>query len=295
MGTSSHSIEVNAPLQIVYYQWTQFEEFPRFMEGVEEVRYQGPNRLFWKARIGGKDKQWEAEITEQVLNKRIAWQSVDGTPNRGVVMFEPLDVTKTRITLTIEYEPEGFLEQAGDALGLPSSQIGADLDRFREFIEKKAGGTDPKITEVLTKEQTRSIEPVTIGAGAASDQPSHEQKPSVQDRELPPAAVITEAIASGLQKTPSNLNPIQEEPAQPKHGTVIADGPQAMAIEGSSGEENVGMDRGTLSRSRPTQEQIARRAYKLWLERGAEPGHEREDWLRAEKELSERSDGKGSV
>jgi uncharacterized membrane protein len=82
MGATTHSIEVNAPLRAVYNQWTQFKEFPRFMEGVDEVRQEGPKSLFWKAKIGGKDKQWEAEITEQVPVKRIAWESVDGTPNR---------------------------------------------------------------------------------------------------------------------------------------------------------------------------------------------------------------------
>ena len=83
MGAITHSIEINAPVQEVYYLWTRFEEFPRFMEGVEDVRRHGPNRLFWKAKIGGKEKQWEAEITEQLPNQKIAWQSVDGTPNAG--------------------------------------------------------------------------------------------------------------------------------------------------------------------------------------------------------------------
>ncbi len=123
MGTTTQSIDGNAPLHTVYNRWTQFEEFPRLMEGVAEVRRDGPNHLFWKANIGGKDKDWEAEIIEQIPDKRIVWQSVAGAPNRCQVTFESLDPDRTRITLTIEYEPEGFLERVGDVLAIPSSQI----------------------------------------------------------------------------------------------------------------------------------------------------------------------------
>src|ERR1700741_4415495 len=110
MGATTHSIEVNAPVQAVYNQWTQFEEFPLFMEGVEEVRQEDDKRLFWRAKIGGKEKQWKAQITDQVPDERIEWQSVDGSPNAGVVTFEDLGSDQTRVTATIEYEPEGFFE-----------------------------------------------------------------------------------------------------------------------------------------------------------------------------------------
>jgi uncharacterized membrane protein len=148
MGAITHSIEVNAPLQRVYHQWTQFEEFPRFMEGVDEVRPVGLNQLFWKAKIGGIEKQWEAEISEQVPNERIAWQSVGGTPNRGAVTFEALDVSRTRVTLTMEYEAEGLLEKAGDVLGIPFSEVEGDLDRFREFMENGGSETGPRGSEI---------------------------------------------------------------------------------------------------------------------------------------------------
>src|ERR1700733_8610986 len=101
MGATTHSIDINAPLRAVYNQWTQFEEFPRFMEGVEEVRQDGPRNLFWKARIAGKEKQWEAEIVEQIPDQRITWQSIDGTPNSGEVTFERLDEERTRVILTM--------------------------------------------------------------------------------------------------------------------------------------------------------------------------------------------------
>ena len=88
MGSTTHEIEVNAPLNAVYNQWTQFEEFPHFMEGVEEVRQEGDKHLFWKATIGGKQKSWEADIIDQVPDQRIAWESVTGAPNSGEVRFE---------------------------------------------------------------------------------------------------------------------------------------------------------------------------------------------------------------
>ena len=141
MGVSTHSIEVNAPLRAVYNQWTQFEEFPRFMEGVEEVRQEDRKRLFWRAKIGGKVKEWEAEITEQVPDQRIAWESVDGSSNSGTITFEKIDAYRTRVNATLGYEPEGLLEKTGDALGIPSGRIEEDLKRFRDYIEERGRET----------------------------------------------------------------------------------------------------------------------------------------------------------
>jgi uncharacterized membrane protein len=137
MGTTSHSIEVSAPVQLVYYQWTQFEEFPYFMEAVEEVRRESDTRLFWRTRIGGIEKTWEAEITAQIPGQKIAWKSVDGTENAGVITFEKLAPDRTKINIVIGYEPEGILEKTGDILGIPSTRVDEDLLRFRDFIEKK--------------------------------------------------------------------------------------------------------------------------------------------------------------
>jgi uncharacterized protein (TIGR02271 family) len=141
MGSSTHSIEVNAPLRAVYNQWTQFEEFPHFMQGVEEVRQEGERFLFWRAKIAGKVKEWEAEITEQVPDQRIAWESVDGSPNAGTITFEALGGDLTRVSATIGYEPEGFLEKTGDALGIPSGRIEGDLERFRDYMEERGRET----------------------------------------------------------------------------------------------------------------------------------------------------------
>ena len=141
MGVSTHSIEINAPLRAVYNQWTQFEEFPHFMEGVIEVRQEGEKFLFWKANIGGKVKEWKAEITDQVPDQRIAWQSIDGSPNSGAITFEELGPDLTRVNATIGYEPEGLLEKTGDALGIPSGRIEGDLERFRNLIEERGRET----------------------------------------------------------------------------------------------------------------------------------------------------------
>jgi uncharacterized protein (TIGR02271 family) len=176
MGATTHSIEVNAPLRAVYNQWTQFEEFPRFMEGIEEVRQEGEKRLLWKARIGGKVKQWEAEITDLAPDRRIAWQSVAGSPNSGTITFEEVDPERTMITATIEYEPEGFLEKTGDALGIPSGRVQGDLERFRDFIEERGretGGRRGQIGEGEGLSQASGIgeERPTSGAESVVDVP----------------------------------------------------------------------------------------------------------------------------
>ena len=141
METIEKSVEVDAPLQAVYNQWTQFEEFPRFMQGVEEVRQLTDTRLFWKAEIWGKAAEWEAEIYEQIPDQRIAWRSVTGHPNAGAVSFQAVDEGRTRVTLTMSYEPLGALEKIADALGIVTGRVEGDLKRFREFIEERGRAT----------------------------------------------------------------------------------------------------------------------------------------------------------
>jgi uncharacterized membrane protein len=131
------SIDVELPLSTVYNQWTQFKEFPLFMEGVREVRQIDDTHLFWRADIAGKTAEWEAEIYEQVPDSRIAWRSTSGAPNAGAVSFESLDENTTRVHLVIDYQPLGVVEVVGDALGLVSGRIEGDLQRFREFVEKR--------------------------------------------------------------------------------------------------------------------------------------------------------------
>ncbi len=134
------SIEVEAPLHTVYNQWTQFETFPEFMEGVVEVKQLSDTKLHWKAKVAGKEKEWDAEITEQNPDERIAWKAVDGAPNAGVVTFHRISDDTTRVTLQLEAEPEGIIEEVGDKLGLFKHRVDGDLKRFKEFVE--ARGTE---------------------------------------------------------------------------------------------------------------------------------------------------------
>jgi uncharacterized membrane protein len=131
------SLEINVPVSTAYNQWTQFEEFPRFMEGVKEVRQLDDKRLHWRAEIGGKEEEWNAEITEQLPDRRVAWRSTSGARNAGIVTFHSLDSSRTRINLQLDYDPEGAVENVGSAIGLVSSRVEGDLKRFKEFIESR--------------------------------------------------------------------------------------------------------------------------------------------------------------
>src|SRR4051812_20982195 len=141
MATIEKSIEVEAPLNAVYNQWTQFEEFPRFMEGVKTVRQEGDDRVHWVAEIGGKSKEWDARITEQQPDQRIAWRSEDGAPNGGVVTFHRIRDGVTKVMLQMEYDPEGFAESTGDVLGFVGRRVEGDLKRFKQFIEERGRET----------------------------------------------------------------------------------------------------------------------------------------------------------
>ncbi|HYD56962.1 MAG TPA: SRPBCC family protein [Burkholderiales bacterium] len=135
------TFEVDVPVNTVYNQWTQFEEFPQFMEGVQEVRQTDDTHLHWKAKIAGKEKEWDSQIVEQVPDKVIAWRSISGAPNAGTVRFEPLNKERTRIKLTMEYEPQGFVEKAGDSLGVVSGKVESAVERFKDLLEKRRSET----------------------------------------------------------------------------------------------------------------------------------------------------------
>jgi uncharacterized membrane protein len=141
MSTIEKSIEVNVPVRTAYNQWTQFEEFPRFMEGVKEVNQLDDTHLHWKAAIAGQEKEWDAEITEQTPDQRIAWTSRGGAINGGVVTFHRLSDAKSKVMLQLEYAPQGVAENVGDALGVVSLRVQGDLERFKEFIETRGRET----------------------------------------------------------------------------------------------------------------------------------------------------------
>ena len=131
------SIDVELPARSVYNQWTQFEEFPHFMDGVQEVRQIDNTHLFWRADIAGKTAEWEAEIYEQIPDSRIAWRSTSGAPNAGAVSFQSIGPNITRVNLVLDYQPLGAVEVVGDALGLVAGRVEGDLRRFKNFVEKR--------------------------------------------------------------------------------------------------------------------------------------------------------------
>ena len=141
MSVIEKSIEINVPVRTAYNQWTQFEEFPKFMEGVKQVRQLDDKHLHWKAEVGGREKEWDAEITEQIPDDRIAWRSRDGAKNAGVVTFHRLSDSKSKVMLQLEYDPTGIVENVGDAAGVVSQRVLGDLERFKQYIESRGQET----------------------------------------------------------------------------------------------------------------------------------------------------------
>jgi uncharacterized membrane protein len=137
MATIERSIDVNVPLSVAYNQWTQFEDFPQFMESVESVRQVDDRHLQWRAKFGGVAREWDAEISEQLPDQRIAWHSTDGVENAGVVTFHYLQPYITKVMLQMKVDPEGLVETAGDKLGFITRNAEGDLERFKEFIERE--------------------------------------------------------------------------------------------------------------------------------------------------------------
>jgi uncharacterized membrane protein len=141
MTTIEQSIDVEVPISRAYNQWTQFEDFPQFMDGVESVSQVDDRSLRWKASFGGETHEWDAEITEQHPEERVAWRNRDGKDNAGVVTFHKLDDDSTRVTVQMDWAPEGVKEKLGSALGVDDRRVAGDLQRFKEFIESRGQET----------------------------------------------------------------------------------------------------------------------------------------------------------
>jgi uncharacterized membrane protein len=135
------SIEVDVPLRVAYDQWTQFEDFPKFMGGVDEVRQVSDDRTHWKLSIGGVTREFDADVMVQKPDQGVSWRSVDGPTHSGSVRFEELDQSRTRVLLSMDYQAEGFVEKVGDAIGVVERQATSDLERFKEFIESRGAAT----------------------------------------------------------------------------------------------------------------------------------------------------------
>ena len=173
MAIIQETVEVDVPVRTAYDQWTQFEDYPRFMENVEQVQQIDATTLAWRASIAGVEKRWQARITEQVPDRRIAWTSIDGARNDGTVTFNSEGAHRTRVTLQLQVEPDGPVESAGTALGLVRQSVHGDLQRFREFIEARGLETDGWRGEIHDGSEARGtgVQPspvaTTSGAGRA--------------------------------------------------------------------------------------------------------------------------------
>ncbi|GAA0440343.1 cyclase [Actinoplanes capillaceus] len=142
MSTVTESVDVNVPVGTAYNQWTQFEDFPKFMDGVESITQTDPTHTHWVTKVAGQTREFDAEITEQHPDERVAWKSTGGdTQHAGVVTFHRLSDSQTRVTIQLDWEPDGFLEKVGSAVGVDSHQVKADAKRFKEYIEERGAAT----------------------------------------------------------------------------------------------------------------------------------------------------------
>jgi uncharacterized membrane protein len=155
MATIEKSIDVEVPVRTAYNQWTQFEQFPAFMEGVTAVTQVDDRRLRWQANVGGKSQEWTAEITEQHPDERIAWRSTSGARSAGVVTFHRLADQKTRVMLQMEYDPQGMVENVGDAVGVVTARVGRDMARFKDYIESRQRETGAWRGDIPAKGSSR--------------------------------------------------------------------------------------------------------------------------------------------
>jgi uncharacterized membrane protein len=152
------TIEVNCPVRVVYNQWTQFEEFPKFMAGVKEVKQLDDTHVHWHAEVWGQDKEWDAEITEQIPDERISWKSTSGAYTAGTVRFEPVGPDRTLVRLLMAYEPEGVVENLGDAVGALGGRVQDTVEDFKNFIEERGSATG-SWRGTVHDSQTRKPEP----------------------------------------------------------------------------------------------------------------------------------------
>ncbi|MEU4832650.1 SRPBCC family protein [Streptosporangium sp. NPDC023615] len=165
MSTIEQSVDVNVPIRTAYNQWTQFESFPEFMEGVESIKQLSDTRTAWVVEIAGVHREFEAEITEQHPDERVAWKSVERPHQAGVVTFHRLGPDTTRVTLQLDYDPEGFVETVGDWLQIVRLRIRGDMERFKTFIESRGDETGAWRGEVPGPHERGAEGGLTGGSG----------------------------------------------------------------------------------------------------------------------------------
>ncbi len=167
MSKIEDTITVDVPVRVAYDRWTRFEDFPSFMDGVKRVEQLDDKRLHWTASIAGQLKDWDAEITEQTPDRRIAWSSTSGAPNAGAVEFRPVTDDRTEVTLHLEAEPEGALETVGDALGILKATVRGDLERYKDLVERNPRDVDGWRGEIHGSEVRPDPTGTPSGSGGA--------------------------------------------------------------------------------------------------------------------------------
>jgi hypothetical protein len=235
VSTVQQTIDVDVPLRTAYDQWTQFESFPRFMEGVEEVEQRTERLTHWRTRIAGVSREFDAEIIEQQPDRRIAWQAIEGPQQRGVVAFERLDDAHTRLVLQMDFEPEGMVEQVGDRLGIVERRVRGDLERFKEFIESRGtqtggwrgevhqpdGGTDVAVGREAPDRTAAGAPAAGAAAAPAGGRPDEDPPEPVMPG---PGARTERDVDSGLTG-PAVVPPGTNVPPEPLDPRVQDDRP----------------------------------------------------------------------
>ena len=171
MSVIEQTIDVDVPVSTAYGEWTRFETFPKFMEGVDRIEQTTPTMTHWVTSVGGVTREFDAQVTEQRPDELVAWQSVDGPRQAGIVTFQPLGPEVTRVHLQMDFEPQGLMEQAGDKLGIVERRVTGDLERFKHYVESRdPGARDPEALtpdtqawrdqeEARRHERTGTVEP----------------------------------------------------------------------------------------------------------------------------------------
>jgi hypothetical protein len=218
------SIQVDVPVSTAYNQWTQFEDFPYFMGGVKEVHQHDDQRLHWTAEIAGVRREWEATILEQVPDQKIAWAATEGATNAGAVRFEPVGAGSTLVYLSLEYEPEGVVEQVGDKLGIVERQVTSDLERFKALVESEgyaSGAWRGSINEHL--------DVGTPGAEAAFASRGDSGKAGVSAKTVVAgaAAAVAGVAAAGAAAAATSKGGQEEQPSTQPQGVAQ---PQEVAV-----------------------------------------------------------------
>jgi uncharacterized membrane protein len=218
------SITVDVPVSMAYNQWTQFEEFPQFMGGVQKVEQLNDRRLHWVAEIAGVKREWYAEILEQRQDEKIAWAASEGATNAGAVTFAPNGAGRTLVTLDLEYEPEGLVEKAGDALNIVDRQAKSDLEKFKTFIESRSHETGAWRGEVAGQAGTP-------GAEAAASSEGDSGKAGISAKAAAAGVAVVAGAAAVAARKSGSSEGSEAETVEPVRPSVEPDEVDVVVLE----------------------------------------------------------------